>query len=76
MRLQRPAVHRTDATAVDLRLQVNLPRNQPCRNEPWQVPRLMRFSSNGPVVAERPYGQTFFGFLPIENVFGSAEMNS
>lgn len=22
------------------------------------------------------YGQTFFGFLPIENVFGSAETNS
>jgi len=22
------------------------------------------------------YGQIFFGFLPIENVFGSAELNS
>jgi len=22
------------------------------------------------------YGQTFFGFLPIENVFGSSETNS
>jgi hypothetical protein len=22
------------------------------------------------------YGHTFFGFLPIENVFGSAELNS
>jgi hypothetical protein len=39
-----------------------------------QVPRPGRVEVQASVSVV--YGQTFFGFLPIENVFGSAELNS